>query len=237
VLDWLHSEPSTIRQYFDEHPAIRKAFVAAFAATLGSQSLPSTPSTSCTELDRAAEGQLDEELQQSSICPASPNADSPPETGRQQPNISPQGQHEPASDIDAPYDLDEQNEEPRPSRRHHRALSITSQASHTSPPNFHSRYAQVLSIMTSMFGSSLTLAKISIVIKTSDKLIRDDATAFLRDQLPLWKGIWCQSNLPMPLSDDSVTNRFVKVSQYISILEERSIMNRVRILFHRVLQY
>jgi hypothetical protein len=41
----------------------------------------------------------------------------------------------------------------------------------------------------------------------------------------------------MPSSDDLVINRFVKVSRYISILEERSIMDRVRILFHRVLQY
>jgi hypothetical protein len=91
--------------------------------------------------------------------------------------------------------------------------------------------------MTLMFGSILTLAKIIIVIQTRDKLIRDDATTFLIDQLPLWKGIWCQLNLPMLSSDDLVTNRFVKVLQYISILEKRSIMDRVRILFHRVLQY
>jgi hypothetical protein len=91
--------------------------------------------------------------------------------------------------------------------------------------------------MTSIFGSTLTPAKLIIIIRTGDKLIRDDAIAFLRDQLPLWKGIWYQSNLLMPSRNDSVTDRFVKVSLYISVLEERSIMDRVRILFHRVLQY
>jgi hypothetical protein len=88
-----------------------------------------------------------------------------------------------------------------------------------------------------MFSSTLNPAKIIIVIRTGDELIHDDAITFLRDQLPLWKGIWYQSNLLMPSSDDSVTDRFVKVSRYISVLEERSIMDHVRILFHRVLQY
>jgi hypothetical protein len=41
----------------------------------------------------------------------------------------------------------------------------------------------------------------------------------------------------MPSSDDSVTDHFVKISRYIALLEERSIMDRIRILFHRVLQY
>lgn len=276
MLDWLYNEPSTIRCYFDEHSAIRNAFVAAFVATPGSEPLQSTPSTSCSEWDRAAEGQLCNELQQASVWTVSPgtnrstvdeerqsilyvrttqDADSTPEAG---PNISLQGQYEPARvknarrssptwtnhiTSDAPlqsdsYDLDEQNAEPRPPPgRHHVTLSVTSQVSHTSPPNFRSRHAQVLRIMTSMFGSSLTLAKITVVIRTGDKLIRDDAITFLRDQLPLWKGMWHQSYLPMPSSDCSATDRFVKVSRYICILEERSIMDRVRILFHRVLQY
>jgi hypothetical protein len=136
-----------------------------------------------------------------------------------------------------PYEGDEDNAELRSSGGQHLDFPITARQSDTPPPDFPSRYAQAFSIMTSMFGSILTPAKIIIVIRTGDKLIRDDATTFLIDQLPLWKGIWCQSNLPMPSSDDSVTDRFVKVSQYISILEERSIMDRVRILFHRVLQY
>jgi hypothetical protein len=95
VLDWLYNEPSTIRYYFDEHPAIRKAFVAAFAATLGSEPLLSTPSTSCSEWDRAAEGQLNDELQQATVSPDT--------------NCS-------AADS---YDLEEQNAEPRPPGRHH----------------------------------------------------------------------------------------------------------------------
>jgi hypothetical protein len=91
--------------------------------------------------------------------------------------------------------------------------------------------------MTSMFGSTLNPAKIIIVIRTGDKLICDDAITFLRDQLPHWKGIWHQSNLLMPSSNDSVTDRFVKVSRYISVPEEQSIIDHVHILFHRVLQY
>ncbi len=49
--------------------------------------------------------------------------------------------------------------------------------------------------------------------------------------------MWDQSPLTKLLSNDSVTDHFVKVSRCINILEERSIMDRIRILFHRVLQY
>jgi hypothetical protein len=88
-----------------------------------------------------------------------------------------------------------------------------------------------------MFGTTLTVAKMVIVLQTGDKLIRDDAVTFLRDQLQLWNGMWCQSNLPIPSSDESATDRFVKLSQHINVFEERSSMDRVRILCHKVLQY
>jgi hypothetical protein len=120
---------------------------------------------------------------------------------------------------------------------HNITYPAAAQQSSVSPLNFHSRYAQVLHIITPMFGSILSVAKIILIIQTGDKLICDDAITFLRDQLPLWKGIWDQSNLLMPSSNDSLIDRFVKVSRYISILEERSIMDRVHILFYRVLQY
>jgi hypothetical protein len=135
------------------------------------------------------------------------------------------------------YEPDENNEEPRSSGGHYLALPITAQQTDRPPSDFPSRYAQAFSIMTSMFGSTLTPAIIIIDIRTGDKLIRDDAITFLRDQLPLWKGTWYQSNLLMPSSNDSVIDRFVKVSRNISILEERTIMDHVRILFHIVLQY
>jgi hypothetical protein len=93
----------------------------------------------------------------------------------------------------------EDNAEPRSSRDHHLGLPITAQQSDPPLPDFHSRYAQAFSLMTSMFGSTLTPAKVIIVIRTGDKLIRGDAITFLRDQLPLWKGIWYQSNLLMPV--------------------------------------
>lgn len=98
MLDWLYSEPSTIRYYFDKHPVTRQAFVTTFAATLGNEPLPSTPSTSCSESDRAAEGHLNDELQQASIWTVSPD------TNRS---------------VADSYDLDKQNVEPRPPRRHH----------------------------------------------------------------------------------------------------------------------
>jgi hypothetical protein len=88
-----------------------------------------------------------------------------------------------------------------------------------------------------MYGSKLTPAKLIIVIRTGDRMICDYAISFLRDQLPLWKGMWHQSALEIPSSNDSVTDHFVKVSRCINILEERSVMDRTRILFHRVLQY
>ena len=68
-------------------------------------------------------------------------------------------------------------------------------------------------------------------------MVRDDAVPFLTDQLPLWKGMWHESSLLIPSTDDSITDHFVKVSRYIAFLNERSIMDRIRVLLHRVLQY
>jgi len=91
--------------------------------------------------------------------------------------------------------------------------------------------------MTSMFGTTLGPAKLITVIRTGDRLIRDDAVPFLKEQLPLWKGMWYKSNLSMPSSDDSITDHFIKVSRCIAIMKERSIMDRIRVLLHKVLQY
>jgi hypothetical protein len=84
---------------------------------------------------------------------------------------------------------------------------------------------------------TLTSAKITTVLQTGDKFIRDDAFMFLKDLLPLWKGIWHQSTLEMLLSNDSVIDRLVKLSQCINTLEERSVIDRIQILFHKALQY
>jgi hypothetical protein len=132
---------------------------------------------------------------------------------------------------------DKGNAEPRSPESHNITYPAAPQQSGILPLDFHSRYAQVLHIMTPMFGSILSVAKIILIIQTGDKLIRDDAITFLRDQLPLWKGMWHQSGLLVPSWHDSITDQFVKVSRCINILQERSIMDRIRILFHRVLQY
>jgi hypothetical protein len=91
--------------------------------------------------------------------------------------------------------------------------------------------------MTSLFGTTLSPAKLITVIQTGDRLLRDDAVPFLKEQLPLWKGMWYKSNLSMPSSDDSITDHFVKVSRCIAVMKERSIMDRIRVLLHKVLQY
>jgi hypothetical protein len=117
------------------------------------------------------------------------------------------------------------------------ALSTTAQDTSTSPPSHPSRYIQAFSLMTSLFGTTLSPAKVITVIRTGDRLVRDDAVSFLKDQLPLWRGMWYKSNLLMPSSDDSVTDHFVKVSRCIAFLKERSVMDRIRVLLHRVLQY
>jgi hypothetical protein len=106
----VRSDPFTLEEAVARYPERAvMGFVAAFAATLGSEPLPSTPSTSCSEWDRAAEGQLNDELQQASIWTVSPD------TNRS---------------VADSYDLDEQNVEPRPPGLHHLALTITSQANH-----------------------------------------------------------------------------------------------------------
>jgi hypothetical protein len=91
--------------------------------------------------------------------------------------------------------------------------------------------------MSAVYSPQLTPAKIITVLQTGDKLIRKDVFMFLKDLLPLWKGMWHQSTLEMPSSNDSVTDHFVKLSRCINTIEERSVTDRIQMLFHRVLQY
>jgi hypothetical protein len=41
----------------------------------------------------------------------------------------------------------------------------------------------------------------------------------------------------MPISSDSITDHFVKVSRCLAIIYKGSITDRIRLLLHRVLQY
>ena len=97
------------------------------------------------------------------------------------------------------------------------------------------RYVRALGIMTSVFGSTLSQKQLADVIKTGDQLVRIDAISFLRDQLLLWKGMWDPSDGLAPLNDDSITDQFVKISRYISILKERSTIDHICLLFHKIL--
>lgn len=131
--------------------------------------------------------------------------------------------------------LDEDRVEPESPPDHQLASSASAQQTDPSPPDRPSRYIQAFSLMTSLFGTTLGPAKLITVIRTGDRLIRDDAVPFLKEQLPLWKGMWYKSNLSMPSSDDSITDHFVKVSRCIAVMRERSIMDRIRVLLHKVL--
>jgi hypothetical protein len=133
--------------------------------------------------------------------------------------------------------LDEDSNEPTSSADDQLALSTTAQRTNASLEDHPSPFAQVFGHMTSLFGTTLSPAKLITVIETGDTLVRDDAVPFLTDQLPLWKGMWHNSSLLIPSSNDSITDHFVKVSRCITFINERSIMDRMRILLHRVLQY
>ncbi|KAH8650303.1 hypothetical protein BGZ60DRAFT_534399 [Tricladium varicosporioides] len=113
----------------------------------------------------------------------------------------------------------------------------TVQQSDPATPDYRSSYNHTLPILQSIFGSTLGLGNVITVIKTGNCLIRDDATTFLRDHLPRWKGMWYASSLLMPSRDESAVDHFVKISRCISILNERSNLDRVHILLHRVLRY
>ncbi|KAH8782168.1 hypothetical protein BGZ57DRAFT_926153 [Hyaloscypha finlandica] len=122
--------------------------------------------------------------------------------------------------------LDEDSNEPTTTQRTDALLE-----DHRSP------FVQAFGHLTSLFGTTVSPDRLIIVIKTGDTLVRDDAVPFLTDQLPLWRGMWHKSSLLMPTSSDSITDRFVKVSRYLAIINERSVMDRIRVLLHRVLQY
>jgi hypothetical protein len=77
---------------------------------------------------------------------------------------------------------------------------------------------------------------LSEIIRTGDLLVRDNTVSFLRDQLPLWPGMWDPLNLRAPSSEDSIADHFVKISYSISVLEGRTHID-LRMLLHRILQY
>lgn len=115
--------------------------------------------------------------------------------------------------------------------------STQPQRTDTSLQGHPSRFAQAFGHMTLLFGTVVSSAKLIIVIRAGDTLVRSDAVPFLTDQLPLWKGMWQKSSLLMPSRNDSITDYFVKVSRCIACMNERSTLNRIRVLLHRVLQY
>ena len=113
----------------------------------------------------------------------------------------------------------------------------TVQQSEPATSDYRTSYQHTLPILLSIFGSTLGLGNVVTVIKTGNYLIRNDAAAFLRDHLPRWKGMWYASSLLVPSRDESAVDHFVKISRCINVLNERSNLDRVHILLHRVLRY
>ena len=91
--------------------------------------------------------------------------------------------------------------------------------------------------MTPMFSSTIGEDLLIDVLRTGDLLVRDDAVSFLRDQLFLWRGMWDPSDLRVPSSKDSITDHFVKISHSLNVLEERTNIDHLHLLLHRILQY
>ena len=133
--------------------------------------------------------------------------------------------------------LSENSNEPTSSTDRQLALPTTAQQTDAPLEAHRSGFAQAFGHMTSLFGTAVSSGKLIIVIRTGDKLLRDDAVPFLTDQLPLWRGMWQNSSLLMPTSKDSITDHFVKVSRCLSIINEQFVMDRIRVSLHRVLQY
>jgi hypothetical protein len=106
-----------------------------------------------------------------------------------------------------------------------------------SPTLAPTRCLQAQKLMLPIFGESIELSKLVFVIQAGDSFIRHEAMDFLQTQLPLWDGIWCQTNLPNPTRDDSIMIKFVKIFQCITLLDRRSQLDDLRLRFHRVLQY
>ena len=86
-----------------------------------------------------------------------------------------------------------------------------------------------------MFSSTISQDTLIEVIRTGDLLVRDDAVSFLRDELLLWRGMWDPLDLRALSSDDSITDHFVKISQSINALKERTNIDYLHIRLHRIL--
>jgi hypothetical protein len=91
--------------------------------------------------------------------------------------------------------------------------------------------------MFPIFGDTIDLKKLVVIVQAGDSLMRHDAVDFLRNRLPTWDGVWSQSCLPRPDRGDSLTAKFAKISRCITLLERRSHIDDIRLRLHRIFQY
>jgi hypothetical protein len=131
--------------------------------------------------------------------------------------------------------LDEEIKKQTSSTEDQLTLPTIAQRTDASLKGHRSLFAQAFGHLTSLFGTTVSLDRLIIVIKTGDTLVQDDTVPFLTDQLPLWRGIWHKSSLLIPTSSDSITDYFVKVLRYLAIINEGLVMDRIRLLLYRVL--
>jgi hypothetical protein len=210
-LDWLYNKPGTIRQYLDRYLDLYNALVSVFGAIVNNESQPS-PSISSKIYAQAADRQLNNKLQgatilTSSLCSdtllstyATPgtilyallSTNATPDTN---PYTLPLPQSSPCQrrryDIATPGLSETDNNQEEQGRPQHGYLktSIATQQNNILPPNIPSYYTQTFNIISTVYSLQLTPAKIITVLQTGNKLICKDAFIFLKDLLPLWKGI------------------------------------------------
>ncbi|KAH7377124.1 hypothetical protein B0T11DRAFT_324948 [Plectosphaerella cucumerina] len=91
--------------------------------------------------------------------------------------------------------------------------------------------------MSPIFQSLSSSPKFAIAVLTGDNLLRDDAVSFLRDDLPLWEGIWDQKKTPKPAANESSFEQVAKMARCVALFETRTIRDHVRLRFHKLLQY
>ncbi|KAJ9129430.1 hypothetical protein NKR23_g12534, partial [Pleurostoma richardsiae] len=113
----------------------------------------------------------------------------------------------------------------------------SSSAAPSSPRFAATRCLQAQNLMFPIFGDTIDLKKLVVIVQAGDSLMRHDAVDFLRNRLPTWDGVWSQSCLPRPDRGDSLTAKFAKISRCITLLERRSHIDDIRLRLHRIFQY
>lgn len=99
------------------------------------------------------------------------------------------------------------------------------------------RYRHALDVLLPSFPALTNTVKGAVALKAADCLIRDDASEFLRDQIPSCDGPWHEWHLPKLSSSNSVTDRLVQISRRLETLSRRQPTDDLSLHFHSVLHF